>query len=76
MPSPITGAAIASRTMPASKAAGKPTANRLSAGADARQHAHDDLDEDEREADRQRDRQAGGEQHAAEIDQAADALGA
>ena len=34
MPSPSTGAAMARRTMPASRAAGKPTANRLSCGAE------------------------------------------
>jgi hypothetical protein len=34
MPSPITGAAMASRTMPASRAAGRPTEKRLSCGAE------------------------------------------
>ena len=74
IPSPITGAAMASRTIPASRAAGKPTANRLSCGAERASIAHHDLDQHDREGDRKRDREAGGEQDAAEQDEAVDAV--
>ena len=54
------------RSTPTARLAGRPTANRLSAGAERDEHADDEVEAEQQEADRQRQQQPGEEGIAAE----------